>query len=295
MLITQPLPAQLPLYSERRRSHSVYAVYDAVIPMASENPACKAHPFWADRARHYRSCRAPMTRTGSVLPPRTAHQAERPEGRSARPGTRIRRRDSENPMAGGTTEDRSRGNGSAAHAIRLDRVVRCRQHHRRIDSFAVCASLKALSLARARHRSDPYENRARDLAGGGGSRVVVQTNRRTARHWRSAGRFTASYPQILVVQPLNTWFAQINRPRAIRRTRTINGTKSRYKARAQWGDCCKRYRTASNSVFRWFSDSLDCRVSYAAADPVPAVHFLREAVAQMTGSEAWRQAGNRSQ
>ena len=147
VLITQPLPAQLPLYSERRRSHSVYAVYDAVIPMASENPACKAHPFWADRARHYRSCRAPMTRTGSVLPPRTAHQAERPEGRSARSGTRIRRRDSGNPMADGTTEDRSRGNGSAAHAIRRDRVVRCRQHYRRIDSCAVCASLKTLSLA----------------------------------------------------------------------------------------------------------------------------------------------------
>ena len=144
----------------------------------------------------------------------------------------------------------------------------------------------------ARHRSDPYENRAQDLAGGGGSRVVVQTNRRTARYWRSAGRFTASYPQILVVQPLNTWFAQINRPRAIRRTRTINGTKSRYKARAQWGDCCKRYPTASNSGFRWFSDSLDCRVSYAAADSVPAVRFLRGAVARMTGSEAWRQAGN---
>ena len=292
MLITQPFSTQLPLYSERRRSKSVHAVYDMVIRVAPENPARRAHPFWAGRARHYRSYRAPMTHSGAVL---LLRKTIKPSARKGAQLDLVTGSDVETAEIRWRTAQRRIAHlATDLRHMRYDLIWQSGAVSTIGGSTASPCELrsKRSTWPVARHSIGVSRKSGVSQAGGGGSRVVVQTNRRTARHWRSAGRFTASYPQILVVQPLNTWFAQINRPRAIRRTRTINGTKSRYKARAQWGDCCKRYPTASNSGFRWFSDSLDRRVSYAAADSVPAVRFLRGAAARMTGSEAWRQAGN---
>jgi len=82
------LSARLPLYSERRRSKSVGAVYDAVIPIAPENPACRPRPLWAGGARHYRVSHANDAH-GSSNQPAAEHQAERLAGAQLDPTGRA--------------------------------------------------------------------------------------------------------------------------------------------------------------------------------------------------------------